>query len=88
MVKLNNEGEKQPPEVFYKKGDLKNFARFIRKHLCRSFFFNKVVDLRPQFLQDLYCEILRRAFLIMRRLKTTYIFLSLDKISRFYGHLF
>ena len=26
---------KQPPEVFYKKGVLKNFGKFIAKHLCR-----------------------------------------------------
>ena len=27
--------QKQPPEVFYKKDDLKNFAEFTGKHLCR-----------------------------------------------------
>ena len=27
--------QKQPPEVFYKKDDLKNFAKFTGKHLCR-----------------------------------------------------
>ena len=26
-------GQKQPPEVFYKKGVFKNFAKFIGKHL-------------------------------------------------------
>ena len=30
------------PEVFYKKGILKNFAKILGKHLCRSLFFNKV----------------------------------------------
>ena len=39
--------QKQPPEVFYKKGDLKNFAKFTEKHLGRSLFFNKIADLRP-----------------------------------------
>ena len=29
-------------EVFYKKGVLRNFAKFTGKHLCQSFFFNKV----------------------------------------------
>ena len=29
-------------EVFYKKDVLKNFAKFTRKHLCLSLFFNKV----------------------------------------------
>ena len=27
------------PGVFYKKGALKNFAKFTRKHLCQSLFF-------------------------------------------------
>ena len=34
------------PEVFCKKGVLKNFAKFTGKHLCRSLFFNKVTGLR------------------------------------------
>ena len=32
----------QPPEVFCKKGVLRNFAKFIGKHMCQSLFFNKV----------------------------------------------
>ena len=39
--------EKQSAEVLYKKGVLKNSPKFTGKHLCQSFFFNKVVDLRP-----------------------------------------
>ena len=31
---------KQLPEVFYKKGVLRNFAKFTGKHLCQSLFFN------------------------------------------------
>ena len=38
------------PKVFCKKGVLKNFAEFIGKHLCQSFFFNKVAALRPAIL--------------------------------------
>ena len=30
-------------EVFCKKGVLKNFAKFTGKHLCQSFFLNKVL---------------------------------------------
>ena len=30
------------PEVFYKKGVLKNFAKFTGKQLCQSLFFNKL----------------------------------------------
>ena len=30
----------KPPEVFYKKGALTNFAKSTGKHLCQSFFFD------------------------------------------------
>ena len=33
------------PEVFCKKGFLRNFAKFSGKHLCQSLFFNKVKTL-------------------------------------------
>ena len=33
-----------------KKGVLKNFAKFIGKHLCQSVFFNEVAGLRPATL--------------------------------------
>ena len=42
--------QKQPPEVFYKKCILKNFAKFTGKHLCQSLFFNKVAGLGPATL--------------------------------------
>ena len=38
------------PEVFYKKGVLRNFAKFTGKHLCQSLFFNNVAGLRPATL--------------------------------------
>ena len=34
------------PEVFCKKGVLKNFTKFTGKHLCQNLFFNKVAGLR------------------------------------------
>ena len=34
------------PEVFCKKGVLRNFAKFTGKHLCQSLFLNKVAGLR------------------------------------------
>ena len=37
--------QKQLPEVFLKKGVLKNFAKFTGKHLCQGLFFNKVAGL-------------------------------------------
>ena len=33
------------PEVFCKKGVLRNFTKFTGKHLCQSLFFNKVAGL-------------------------------------------
>ena len=38
------------PEVFCKKGVLRNFAKCTGKHLCQSLFFNKVAGLRPATL--------------------------------------
>ena len=40
-------GRGSRPEVFCKKGVLKNFAKFTGKYLCHSLVFNKVADLRP-----------------------------------------
>ena len=42
--------QKQPPEVFCKKGVLTNFAKFTGKHLCQSPFFNKVACPGPATL--------------------------------------
>ena len=49
-VKVNLSNKKQTPEVFYKKGFCKNFAKFTGKRLCQSLFFNKVAGLRPTTL--------------------------------------
>ena len=35
--------QKQPPEVFCKKGFLRSFLKFAGKHLYQGLFFNKVV---------------------------------------------
>ena len=35
--------QKQPLELFYEKSILRNFAKFSRKHLCHSLFFNKTL---------------------------------------------
>ena len=43
---LTNFIKKQPPEVFCKKGVLRNFAKFTGKHLCHRLLFNKVAGLR------------------------------------------
>ena len=39
--------QKQPPEVFCKKGVLRNFAKYTGKQLCQRLFFDKVAGLRP-----------------------------------------
>ena len=38
------------PELFCKKGVLKNYAKFTGKHLCQSLFFKKVGGLMPSTL--------------------------------------
>ena len=38
--------QKQPPEVFYKKGVLENSVKFTGRHMRRSLLFNKVAGLR------------------------------------------
>ena len=38
------------PEVFCKKGVLRNLTKFPGKHLCQSLFFNKVAGLNPATL--------------------------------------
>ena len=40
------QNQKQPLEVFSKKGVLENFSKFTEKHLCLSLLFNKVAGLR------------------------------------------
>ena len=42
--------QKQPSEVFCKKGVLGNFAKFTGKHMCQSLFFNEVAGSRPATL--------------------------------------
>ena len=42
--------KKQPPNVLYKKGVLRNFTKFTGKHLFQSLFFNKVAGMRPATL--------------------------------------
>ena len=45
-------------EVFYEKAVLKNFAKFIGKHLCHSLFFNKVEAcnfIKKETLAKVFC---------------------------------
>ena len=60
-------------QQFYKKGNLENFAKFIRKHLCQSDFFKKKMQaeacnfinnetLAHVFFSE-FCEIFKNIFL-------------------------
>ena len=64
--------QKQPPEVFFKKNVLKNFANFTGKHLCWSLFFNKVTGLRA-------CSFIKKS--LQHRCVPV-------KLAKFYEHLF
>ena len=44
------------PEVFSKKGVLRNFTKFTGKHLCQSLFFNKVFFKKETLTQVFSCE--------------------------------
>ena len=46
--------QKQPPEVFCKKGVVKNFANFTGKHLCWSLFLITLQVFRPTTLLKRY----------------------------------
>ena len=47
------------PEVFCKKGILRNFTKSTRKYLCRSLFFNKACNC----IKEEFCEISKNTFL-------------------------
>ena len=49
------------PEVFCKKGVLRNFAKFTGKHLCQRLFFNKKESL-AQVFSCKFCEISKNTF--------------------------
>ena len=48
--KLKGKHRKQTLKVFCQKGVLKYFAKFLKKYLCQSLFFNKVADWKPETL--------------------------------------
>ena len=58
------------PEVFCKKGFLRNFAKFTGKNLCQSLFFNKVAGacnfIKKETLAQVssceFCEISKNTF--------------------------
>ena len=75
VCKDPNDYRSSRPEVFCKKGVLKNFAKFTGKHFCQSLFFNKVLEAwRPatlfkkmtlaQVFSCEFCEISKTLFFI------------------------
>ena len=45
------------PEVFCRKGVLRNFAKFTGKQLCQNLVFNKVAGLKKESLAQVFsCE--------------------------------
>ena len=63
--------ESSRPEVFCKKGVLRNFAKFTGKSLCQSLSFNKVAGLACNFIKKEtlaqvfsyeFCEISKNTF--------------------------
>ena len=50
------------PDVFFKKGVHRNFAKFIGKHLCQSLLFNKVAGLSPEPYNLIKKETLAQVF--------------------------
>ena len=56
--------QKQPPDLFYKKGVLKNFAKFTGTHLCLSLFLVKPLkkETLAQVFSCEFCEIFKSTF--------------------------
>ena len=68
------EYQKQPPEVFYKKIVLKNFAKLPGKHLWQSLFFIKLqasATLAQVFSSE-FCEIFKKSFFAEQVWTTAY----------------
>ena len=53
---ISQKGQKQPPELFYKKGVVRNFAKCTGKHLCQSHFLNKVGSRPATLLKQRLCH--------------------------------
>ena len=58
-IKGINATENSRRKVFFKKGFMKNFEKITGKHLCQSFFFNKVAGwgiFKNTFLVEHLCD--------------------------------
>ena len=62
FYELLSRGRRSRPEVFCKKGVLRNLANSTGKHLCQSLYFNKVAGLSPQAYNVIKIETLAQVF--------------------------
>ena len=66
--KLRSMSRSSRPDVFCKKGVLRNFAKFTGKHLCQSLYFDKVagnfikIETLAQVFSCEFCEISKNTF--------------------------
>ena len=80
--------EASRPDVFCEKGVLRTFAKFTRKHLYQSLFFNKVAggacifikkETLPQVFSCEFCEISKNTFFY----RTTLVAASVGVLQKF-----
>ena len=75
------------PEMFCKKGVLRNFTKFTGKHLCQSFSFNKAAgpeacnfikkETLAQVLSCEFCEISKKENIFFHRTPLVAVFCTL-----------
>ena len=70
------------PELFYKKGVMRNFAKFTGKHVCQSLFFNKVAGLIEQLWWLLMYRLLYMAEITQSKQKCL-IFIVISSKKKF-----
>ena len=62
LLSTSKKVRRSRPEVFCKKGVLKNFTKFTGKHLRQSLFFNKVAGQACQVFFCEFCNIFKNTF--------------------------
>ena len=80
-MKLYLNVQKQLPEVFCKKGVLKNFAKFTGKHLCQLLFLNKKYLLKKENLTHVNFAKFARTFFFIEHLWWLLLILYIGNIS-------
>ena len=80
------------PEVFYRKGALRNFAKFTGKHLSQSLFFTKICrseacnfiknETLAQTFSCEFCEISKNTFFTEHLQATASVWFCLSKLEK------